>query len=88
VLGASVAGIAALLSKDFLMLVLISFGVATPIAWFAMYKWLQNYPYRVSIEWWVFALAAVLSVAIALFTVSFQAVRAGLANPARSLRSE
>ena len=88
VLGASVAGITALLSKDFLKLVAVSFVVAAPIAWFAMYKWLQDYPYRVAIEWWVFALAAGLSLAIALFTVSFQAIRAGMANPARSLRSE
>ena len=88
VLGASVAGITTLLSKEFLMLVLISFGIATPIAWFAMYKWLQGYPFRVDIEWWVFAMAMVLSLLIALFTVSFQAIRAGMANPARSLRSE
>jgi putative ABC transport system permease protein len=88
VLGASVAGITTLLSKDFLKLVLVSFVVASPIAWFAMYKWLQSYPYRVAINWWVFALAAALSLLIALFTVSFQAIRAGLANPARSLRSE
>lgn len=88
VLGASVAGITTLLSKDFLKLVVVSFLVATPVAWFAMYKWLQDYSYRVKIEWWVFALAAGLSVAIALITVSFQAIRAGLASPARSLRSE
>jgi len=88
VLGASVAGITTLLSKDFLKLVFVSFLVATPVAWFAMYKWLQDYSYRVKIQWWVFALAAGLSVAIALITVSFQAIRAGLANPASSLRSE
>jgi ABC-type lipoprotein release transport system permease subunit len=88
VLGASVAGITTLLSKDFLMLVMLSFAVASPIAWYAMYKWLQSYPFRVSISWWVFALAAALSLAIALLTVSFQAIRAGMANPARSLRSE
>jgi ABC-type antimicrobial peptide transport system permease subunit len=88
VLGASVAGITALLSKDFLQLVLVSFVLAAPIAWFAMYKWLQDYPYRVAIQWWVFALAAGLSLTIALLTVSFQSIRAGLANPARSLRSE
>jgi putative ABC transport system permease protein len=88
VLGASVAGIVTLLSTDFLKLVLISFVVAAPIAWFAMYKWLQDYPYRVNIQWWVFALAAGLSVGIAILTVSFQAVRAALSNPARSLRSE
>ncbi|HEV2482734.1 MAG TPA: ABC transporter permease [Puia sp.] len=88
VLGASVAGIATLLSKDFLKLVVVSFAVAAPVAWLAMYKWLQNYDYRVQIQWWVFALAAGLSVGIAILTVSFQAIRAALANPARSLRSE
>ena len=88
VLGASVTGIAALLSKDFLMLVLVSFVAAAPVAWYAMYKWLQGYSYRVSIQWWVFAMAAGLSVGIAIITVSFQAIRAALANPARSLRSE
>ena len=88
VLGASVTGITALLSKDFLKLVMVSFVVAAPIAWYAMYRWLQDYPYRVSIQWWVFALAAGLSLAIALLTVSFQAIRAATRNPARSLRSE
>jgi len=88
VLGASVAGIAAMLSKDFVQLVLIAFFVATPVAWYAMHAWLQDYPYRVEIRWWVFALAAGLSIGIALLTVSFQAVRAGLMNPADSLRSE
>ncbi|HXL73920.1 MAG TPA: ABC transporter permease, partial [bacterium] len=81
-------GIAVLLSKDFLKLVLISFFVAAPVAWYAMHRWLQDYSYRVEIGWWVFALAAGLSVGIALVTVSFQAVRAGLASPAKSLRSE
>jgi ABC-type antimicrobial peptide transport system permease subunit len=88
VLGASVVGIATLLSKDFLKLVLVSFAVAAPMAWWAMYTWLKDYNYRVSIQWWVFAAAAVLSVGIALLTVSYQAIRAALANPAKSLRSE
>ncbi len=88
VLGASVAGIAAMLSKDFVKLVLISFFIAAPVAWYAMHRWLQDYSYRVEIGWWVFVLAAGLSVGIALVTVSFQAVRAGLASPAKSLRSE
>ena len=88
VLGASVTGIAAMLSKDFLILVGISFLVAGSIAGLAMYKWLQGYPYRVDIHWWVFAMAAALSAGIAIVTVSFQAVKAGLSNPARSLRSE
>ena len=88
VLGASVGGIAALLSKDFLKLVLVSFVVASPVAWWAMYTWLKDYPYRVEIRWWVFAMAALLSMGIALLTISYQAVKAGLANPAKSLRSE
>jgi len=88
VLGASVAGIVNLLSRDFLRLVVISFFIAAPIAWWAMHKWLQAYPYRVSIQWWVFVMAGLLSMGIAVATVSWQAIRAALANPARSLRSE
>ncbi|WP_317169535.1 ABC transporter permease [Mucilaginibacter humi] len=88
VLGASVTEIATLLSKDFLALVVISLVVATPIAYWAMSKWLTSYTYRVSINWWVFALAGILSIVIALITVSYQSVKAALANPVRSLRSE
>ena len=88
VLGASVTGITALLSKDFIRLVIISFIIAAPLAWWAMYKWLQDYSYRVSIHWWVFAEACILSVIIALVTVSFQAMKAAMANPVRSLRAE
>lgn len=88
VLGASVTGLTALLSKDFLKLVLISFVLATPVAWWAMYTWLSNYSYRISIQWWVFALAGLLSMLIALATVSYQAIKAALANPVRSLRTE
>ncbi len=88
VLGASVSGITALLSKDFLKLVIISFIIASPIAWFAMNRWLQTYTYRVKVEWWVFALTAILSIVIALLTVSYQAIKAAIANPVKSLRSE
>jgi len=88
VLGASVAGIATLLSKDFLKLVIISFVIAAPIAWWAMDAWLRDYNYRVSIEWWVFAMAAIVSVVIAIITVSYQAIRAAVANPVKSLRTE
>ncbi|MEO5892099.1 MAG: ABC transporter permease [Ferruginibacter sp.] len=88
VLGASVAGITALLSKDFLKLVLISFGLATPLAWWLMHSWLKDYPYRVEIHWWVFALAAIVSVLIAVLTVSYQAIKAAIANPVKSLRAE
>ncbi len=88
VLGASVTGLATLLSKDFLTLVLISFLVASPVAWWAMHSWLSDYSYRVPIQWWVFALAGLVSVLIALATVSYQAIRAALANPVKSLRTE
>lgn len=88
VLGASVFTITKLLSKDFLLLVIISFVIAAPLSYWWLYKWLQDYPYRISIQWWVFALAAVLAVAIALLTVSYQAVKAAVANPVKSLRTE
>ncbi len=88
VLGASAAGITALLSKDFLKLVILSIVIASPIAWWAMNKWLQTYPYRISIEWWIFAMAGLLSLIIALCTISFQSIRAALANPVSSLRNE
>ena len=88
VLGASVGQLVTLLSKDFLKLVLISFVIATPIAWYAMNGWLQDFAYRIDIGWWIFALAGVLALLIALITVSFQAIKAALANPVKSLRSE
>jgi ABC-type antimicrobial peptide transport system permease subunit len=88
VLGASVFGITQLLSRDFLKLVTISFLIASPIAWFAMNSWLQSYPYRVHITWWIFALTFLLSIAIALMTISFQSIKAAMTNPAKSLRSE
>lgn len=88
VLGASVHGIIALLSKDFLKLVLISFFIASPIAWLMMNRWLTSYSYRVNISWWVFAAAGCMSVAIAFITVSFHAIKAAIANPVKSLRTE
>ncbi len=88
VLGASVSSITTLLSKDFLKLVVIALLIASPIAWWAMHKWLQNYEYRVTISWWVFVSAGILSVLIALLTVSFQAIKAAIANPVKSLRTE
>lgn len=88
VLGASVAGITTLLSKDFLKPVMLSLIIASPVAWWAMSEWLETYKYRISIEWWVFALAGFLSVLIALLTVSFQSIKAAIANPVKSLRSE
>lgn len=88
VLGASVQGIVALLSKDFLLLVLISFLIASPVAWLIMNKWLASYPYRVNISIWVFVTAGCLSAVIAFITVSVQAIKAAVANPVKSLRTE
>ena len=88
VLGASVASIVALLSKDFLKLVLIAIVIASPLAWYAMNEWLADFAYKIDISWWVFAGAGGLAVGIALLTVSFQSVKAALMNPVESLRSE
>ncbi|WP_338875173.1 permease prefix domain 2-containing transporter [Spirosoma sp. SC4-14] len=88
VLGASVGGIVLLLSKDFLKLVLLAILIASPIAWWAMNKWLQSFAYKIDIAWWVFALAGGLAVSIALLTISFQSIKAALTNPVKSLRSE
>ena len=88
VLGASVGNVASLLSRDFIGLVLISVLIASPLAWYGMNKWLQNFVYRTPISWWMFAFAGLLAIFIALLTVSFQAIKAALANPVRSLRSE
>jgi putative ABC transport system permease protein len=88
VLGASVSGIIRLLSRDFLRLVVVAMLIAFPLSWFVMRRWLQDFAYRISIGWEIFAVAAVLAVGIALLTVSFQAVRAALSNPVKSLRSE
>lgn len=88
VLGASVAGLAGLLSKDFLKLVIISCLLAFPVAWLALNKWLQTYQYHITIHLWVFALAGITALLIALATVSFQAVKAALMNPVKNLRSE
>ena len=88
VLGASVANITAMLSKDFLGLVLVSLVIASPIAWYLMNKWLQNYTYRTHIGWWEFALAGTATILIAFVTVSYQAIKAALMNPVKTLRSE
>jgi len=88
VLGASVPNILILLSKEFAKWVLLANIIAWPVAYFAMHRWLQNFAYRISIEWWMFLLAAVLVLVIALCTVGFQAVKAALANPSESLRYE
>lgn len=88
VLGASVPGITGLLSKDFLRLVFISAVIAFPLSWWFMHKWLQNYSYRISINGWVFVIAGLLALLIALITISFQSIRAAVANPVKSLRTE
>jgi len=88
VLGASLAQIIALFSKDFLQLVCIAFLIAGPLAWYAMNHWLRDFAYRVTISWWIFALAGGASLLIALLTVSYQAVRSAMANPVKSLRTE
>jgi putative ABC transport system permease protein len=88
VLGASVAGIVGLLSTEFLQLVGISCLVAFPVAWWMMNNWLQNYDYRIHISWWIFLLAGASAVLIALITISFQSIKAAIANPVKSLRSE
>ncbi len=88
VLGASVSTIVKLLSKDFLKLVFISILIAVPIAWLTMNNWLQDYAYRIDINWWVFAIAGVVAILIAMVTVSFQAIKTAIANPIDSLRTE
>jgi ABC-type antimicrobial peptide transport system permease subunit len=88
VLGASVLGIVGLLSRDYLRLVAIAILIATPIAWWAMHKWLQNFAYKIPLHWWLFALAGVFGLIIAVITVGFQALKAANVNPVRSLRTE
>jgi putative ABC transport system permease protein len=88
VLGASVGNLAAMLSKDFMKLVTIAIVIAVPLSVYALNKWLQNYEYRIALSWWILALAGVITIAIALITVSYQAIKAALSNPVKSLRSE
>lgn len=88
VLGASVVGITSMLSKDFVKLVVIAIVIATPVAWWAMTKWLQDFAYRIAVSWWMVGLAALVSIIIALITISFQSIKAAVVNPVKSLRSE
>jgi putative ABC transport system permease protein len=88
VLGASVSGITAMLSKDFVKLVIISIIVASPVAWWAMTKWLQDFAYRISISWWMIAIAGLSAIVIALLTISFQSIKAALTSPVKTLRAE
>jgi len=88
VLGASVSQVTTMLSKEFVKLVLISCVVAFPLSWWVMYKWLQDFAYRINISWWMFVVAGIIALLIALITVSFKAIKAALANPVKSLRTE
>lgn len=88
VLGATVVNIVYLFSKEFILLIIIAFAIATPIAWFYMHKWLQDYVYRIDINWWLFGAGGLVAIIIALATISFQAIKAALANPVKSLRTE
>ncbi len=88
VLGASINEITFLLSKDFVKLVVVAFLLTSPIAWYCMHQWLQDFAYRIDISWWIFAVAGLSSLTIALITVSFQALKAAVANPVNALRNE
>ena len=88
VLGASVSQIVTMISKDFLLLIVIAFIIAAPLAWFGMHQWLQNFAYRTDISWWVFALGVAVMIVIALLTLGFQTIKAAIANPVKSLRTE
>jgi putative ABC transport system permease protein len=88
VLGASIASIVGLLSKDFARLVLIATFIATPVAWWIMQRWLNDFAYRINIDWKIFVLAGLCAIAIAVITVSVQAIKTALANPIKSLRTE
>jgi putative ABC transport system permease protein len=88
VLGASSTNIVKLLSANFLKPIILAFLIAFPAAWYAMNNWLQNYAYKISIEWWMFAFAGLLTICIAFITVSYQSIQAAIANPVKSLRME
>ena len=84
----NILAIVSILSKDFLKLIFISLLISMPLAWMATNKWLQSYPYRITPGWWLFASAGILVMLIALFTISFQSIKAATANPVKSLRTE
>ena len=88
VLGASISSIVYLFSKEFIVLISIAFLVAAPLAWYFMHSWLQDYAFRINISWWIFVAGGLLSIMIALATVSYRAIRAAVVNPVNSLRSE
>src|SRR6185312_10773850 len=88
VLGATSANIVYLFSKEFIILIAIAFAIATPIAWYFMNRWLQDYAYRINVSWWLLAAGGLVAILIAVATISFQAIKAAIANPVKSLRSE
>ncbi|MEO8763749.1 MAG: FtsX-like permease family protein [Ginsengibacter sp.] len=88
VLGASVMNITVMLSRDFIVQVLIAILIASPLAWYFMNQWLRDFAYRIHISWWIFALAGIIALFIALITVSFQAIKAATTNPVKSLRTD
>ena len=88
ILGASAGSIVYLFSKEFVVLITIAFAIAAPIAWYYMNQWLQGYVYRINISWWLIAVGGVAAIIIALATISFQAIKAAIANPVKNLRSE
>jgi putative ABC transport system permease protein len=88
VIGASEIDIVVMLTRDIIKLVVLSAAIATPVAWLAMNNWLQGYAYRITLSWWIFFAAGLMALFIALFTISYQAIKAALANPVKSLRTE
>jgi len=88
VLGATTGNIVYLFSREFILLIAIAFLIATPLAWYYMHQWLQDYAYRIDLSWWLFAVGGIAAIIIALATVSFQAIKAAIANPVKSLRTE
>ncbi|MCB0427925.1 MAG: ABC transporter permease, partial [Mangrovimonas sp.] len=88
VLGASAGNLVKLLSKDFVKLVGVAFLIAVPLSWYAMHSWLEDFAYRTSLSWWIFIVAGLLAMIIAVATISFQAIKAALTNPVKSLRTE
>ena len=88
VLGASVSQVVALFFKEFVKLIIIAFLIAAPLAWYYMSSWLQGFAYKAPLQWWIFLLAGVIAVSIALITVSWQAIKTAIANPVKSLRTE
>jgi ABC-type antimicrobial peptide transport system permease subunit len=88
VLGATAGSIVYLFSREFIMLIVIAFAIAAPLAWYCIHQWLQDYAYRISISWWLFVAGGVVATVIALATISFQAIKAAMSNPVKSLRTD